>query len=609
MAASLKLLRAVLFLAGLGCLASCSGSSNSNCASVVCQALDSCHDAGVCVAATGACTNPAKADGTPCDDGNPCTGSDRCAAGVCVGESAVTCSPSDACHVAGTCSPQTGACTSPTQTDGTPCGNGFVCSSGLCVVSGGSVLQHHNGELRLGVYVDPTLTKASASTFHVDPTFQAAVTGSVYAQLLYFVGGPGGKDVVVVATEGNDVEALDAATGAAVWSRNLGAPVPLADLPCGDIDPLGVTGTPIIDPAARRIYLDAMTTPDGGTTKRHLVFALSLDDGSTIPGWPVDVSASLSFDGTAFDSSVQNQRGALALAGGTLYVPYGGLAGDCGTYHGWLAGFPAADPSVPGAWATGAAGGGSWAPSGVASDGAALFISTGNTFGASTWQGGEALLRFSAGPVFSGLAADYFAPSDWMALDASDADLGGTGPLLVTVEGATPSGLVLGLGKDGNLYLVDRAGFGGIGGALAAVPVSSSGIINAAASYTTALGTYVVFKGNGVACPAGESGDLTAVRLTPTSPPGAVTAWCAAQNGLGSPMVTTTDGSSEAIVWSLGAEGDERLHGFDGDTGAVVYAGGGSGDVLGTVRRYHTPILAKGRIFVGVDGAVRALVR
>ena len=99
------------------------------------------------------------------------------------------------------------------------------------------------------------------------------------------------------------------------------------------------------------------------------------------------------------------------------------------------------------------------------------------------------------------------------------------------------------------------------------------------------------------------------MRITATAPPGVVTAWCANQHGLGSPMVTTTDGTAEAIVWSLGAEGDQRLHGFDGDTGQVVYAGGGAGDALGSVRRYQTPILAKGRIFVAADGAVRAFVR
>ncbi len=473
-----------------------------------------------------------------------------------------------------------------------------------------SVLEHHNGPRRDGLYVDSTLTRASAPAFHRDPSFAAgSLMGAVRAQPLYFAGGPGGKDVVVAATEQDVVYALDAATGSPIWQRTLGTPVPLASLPCGNIDPLGVTGTPVIDPASRTLYLDAMTTPDAGATKKHLVFALSLDDGSVRSGWPVDVGAAVS-GGTAFDSSVQNQRGALTLLGGTLYVPYGGHWGDCGSYHGWLVGIPVGSPGSARAWSTGATGGGAWAPSGVASDGTSLFLATGNTFGASTWAGGEALLRFASGPIFGGSTADYVAPADWQALDAGDVDLGGTGPVLVDVPGATPSALLAGLGKDGKIYLANRASLGGVGGAATVATVSSGAIINAAAAYTTALGPYLVFKGAGSTCPAGQGGELTAVRIVPGSPPSVVTAWCARQNGTGSPMVTTTDGHAEAIVWSVGAEGDARLHGFDGDTGQVVYAGGGPGDAMpGGAPRFQTPILAKGRLFVGGNGAIHAFTR
>ncbi len=472
-----------------------------------------------------------------------------------------------------------------------------------------SVLEHHNSPRRDGVYIDPTLTKASASTFHIDQTFNGVVQGAVYAQLLYFAGGPGGKDIVIAVTEKNNVVALDASTGAAVWTRNLGTPVPLSQLLCGNIDPLGITGTPVIDPVSRTLFLDAMVTPDNGVTKKHLIFALTLDDGSTLPGWPVDVSASVTFGGIAFDSSVQNQRGALALVNGTVYVPYGGLAGDCGNYHGWLVGVPVENPAAPKAWATGATGGGIWAPGGVASENGSLFAATGNTSGATSWAGGEALLRFSAGPVFSNLTADYFAPSNWQVLDAGDTDIGGSGPVILDVPGSTPVQLLIGLGKDGKIYLVDRHNLGGIGNQVVAAQVATNGIINAAAAYTTSQGTYVVFKGNGSNCPAGQSGNLTAVRIVPGAPPSVTTAWCVQQNGEGSPMVTTTDGHSEAIVWSVGAEGDNRLHGFDGDTGEIVYGGGGAGDVIGLVRRFHVPIIAGGRIYVAGDGAVKAFVR
>src|SRR5207237_64556 len=81
----------------------------------------------------------------------------------------------------------------------------------------------------------------------------------------------------------------------------------------------------------------------------------------------------------------------------------------------------------------------------------------------------------------------------------------------------------------------------------------------------------------------GQNGDLVAVSVQPSS---VHTAWCARQNGLGSPMTTSPDGSTEFIVWSVGAEQDNRLHGFDGLTGAVVFDGGTAGDALGTVRRF-----------------------
>src|SRR5262249_36497974 len=160
-------------------------------------------------------------------------------------------------------------------------------------------------------------------------------------------------------------------------------------LPCGNIDPLGVTGTPTIDLASRILYLDAMTTPDGGITKKHLIFALGVDSGALIPDWPVDVNASASFNGVAFDSSVQNQRGALQLLNDTLYVPYGGHSGDCGSFHGWVVGVPVVTPAAVQAWATRALGGGAWSVSGVATDGISLYVATGNTFHAVNWSDGE----------------------------------------------------------------------------------------------------------------------------------------------------------------------------------------------------------------------------
>src|SRR6185503_16027553 len=131
-----------------------------------------------------------------------------------------------------------------------------------------------------------------------------------------------------------------------------------------EIDPFGITGTPVIDAASRTIFLDAMTTAVGGTTKKHKIFGLSLDDGSTRAGWPVDVST-LTAGTTAFHSQYQSQRAALALVGGTLYVPFGGLNGDCGDYHGWVVAVPIDRPSAPSVFATAAPLSGIWGPGGI----------------------------------------------------------------------------------------------------------------------------------------------------------------------------------------------------------------------------------------------------
>src|SRR5262249_43208476 len=198
------------------------------------------------------------------------------------------------------------------------------------VQSGGvpvDVLQHHLHATRDGSYIDPLITQQAATMTHRDLSFRVSVPGPVYAQPLYVTNGPGGAAAYIVATEQNSVIAIDASDGSQLWQSNLGTPVPRSALNCGNIDPLGITGTPVIDSGARRIFVDAMTTPDAGVTKQHLIYALSLDDGSVTPGWPVDVNT-LSYNGSSFDSGVQNQRGALLVNAGVLYVPYGGHFGD-----------------------------------------------------------------------------------------------------------------------------------------------------------------------------------------------------------------------------------------------------------------------------------------
>jgi hypothetical protein len=481
------------------------------------------------------------------------------------------------------------------------------------VALSGDVLQHHLNGTRDGAYVDPLITRKAAAGIHRDNSFHAAIQGPVYAQPLYVSNGPGGKPALIIVTERNAVIALDGSTGAQVWTKILGSPVPRSLLPCGNIDPLGITGTPVIDASSRTIYVAAMTTPDGGRTKQHLIFALSLNDGTTRPGWPVNVSG-MKYGGLSFNSSVQNQRGALLLNSGVLYVPYGGHWGDCGDYHGWVIAVPVTDPKNATAWATEARGGGVWAPGGIASDGRSVFVATGNTFGARTWMGGEAVIRLGAGAKFSGNAADSFAPSDWKRLDDEDADIGGSGPVLLDVAGATPPKLIVAMGKNGVAYLLNRDDLGGIGKGsgfrgegVQSNRVSSGEIINAAAVYKTASASYVVFetRGRGVGCPS-RSGNLVALRIGASSPPSMAVAWCADNMGGGSPIVTTTDGRSEPIVWTVGTGSSNRLHAYDGEAGELLFAGGGQQEQMSRVQNFQTPIVVNGRIFVAANDQVYA---
>jgi hypothetical protein len=492
---------------------------------------------------------------------------------------------------------------SATGTSGMGGGSAGHGSAGSAPSGTGAVLQYHNHANRDGEYTEPSFSRAAAAKLHRDTTFTATMSGPTYAQPLYFEGGPGGKDLVIVATENNEVTAFDAASGSVAWRKTVAPAGPTGGgpngCPLGNITPLGVTGTPVIDAASRTLFLDAMTT-DG----MHQIFALSLDDGSTKSGWPLDVST-LKAGNLSFNSPAQNQRGALLILNGILYVPYGGHYGDCGDYHGWVVGVPIDNPKAPLAWATRASAGGVWAPGGLASDGTSVFAATGNTMAGPsgmfpafssppTWSDGEAILRLPADLNFTAGNKDYFAAENWMTLDDADNDIGGSGVVLFSVPGATPSELAIALGKDGSAYLVDRQNLGGMGGQIGSpVTVATEAIMQAAAVYTTPTGTFVAMRARGMGCPSG-SGQITALKVAAASPPTLSVAWCAGGTSTGSPMVTTIDGSNESIVWYVAGT---KLVGYNGETGAEVFNGGTTDDAVTSANKWQTPIAAKGRIF------------
>ena len=194
--------------------------------------------------------------------------------------------------------------------------------------------------------------------------WRRSLDGAVYAQPLVISG------LVVAATEGGSIYALNAQSGTVVWRRHIAAPVPLSDLPCGNIDPLGITGTPVYDPASGLVFAVAETT--GGT---HLLAGVSLATGEMKVRREIEPP-----HGTPIATQ---QRPALTLYGGRVYIAFGGLNGDCADYIGAVvsvaaSGLGAVDSySVPTSRE-----GGIWATGGPVVAGNRLLVSVGN--GAST---------------------------------------------------------------------------------------------------------------------------------------------------------------------------------------------------------------------------------
>src|SRR5207248_4713576 len=187
-----------------------------------------------------------------------------------------------------------------------------------------NVTQKNNNLSRDGLYIDSAFTPANAANLVRDLNFDGTVVGNVHAQPLYIEGGPNGP-MVIVATASNNIYALNATTGTVIWQRTDIGPAVTSGLPCGNINPAGTIGTPVVDLASRSLFFDALI---GGSPIKHFIYSLNMDTGATNAGWPVDWHATASYNGVTFTSLVQNERGGLALVNGIVYVAWSGHLGD-----------------------------------------------------------------------------------------------------------------------------------------------------------------------------------------------------------------------------------------------------------------------------------------
>jgi outer membrane protein assembly factor BamB len=283
----------------------------------------------------------------------------------------------------------------------------------------------------------------TAPTGPLQRSWSRTLRGAVYGEPLV-VG-----TTLVVATERNDVYGLAARTGAVRWRVHLGPPQPLSGLPCGNIDPLGITGTPAADPATGSVFVVAETLG-----AHHTLWALDAATGTRRWHRSLDVLAHR-------DRHAEQQRAALLVAHGRVLAAFGGLAGDCGNYVGYVtstatdgqgATYHYAVPTPREA--------GIWTPPGpVLGANGNVYVSAGN--GATTsgrWDHSDSVTELS--PVRL-TRVSAFAPGSWREDNARDLDLGSMAPAMVPAAGR-----IVIAGKRGVVYLL-RPRLGGVGSAVA----------------------------------------------------------------------------------------------------------------------------------------------
>ena len=404
---------------------------------------------------------------------------------------------------------------------------------------------YHQNNSRTGYVADTPdpqkLTRAWSRT----------LDGAVYAEPLVV----GGR--VIVATEGDSFYAFDRQSGKQLWRTHVGTPVPQSTLPCGDIDPLGITGTPVYDPATGLVFAVAEVSGPA-----HMLFGLDVTTGA--------VKIHRSADLSGVNPRAYQQRGALALWKNMVYITYGGLAGDCGDYRGTvLAARTDGTGSLLSFRVPTPREGGIWTPPGPSIDeNGNLYVSVGNGEKTSgSWDHSDSVLRLSSTLQLE----DGFAPVNWRQENDTDADLGSTGPILLS------HGWIYADGKSGLGYVLKASHLGGVGGQTSVVSLCR------AFGGDAAIGSQVF-----VPCTSG----LRSITISST---GRITlGWHASGSLQGSPVV------GGHTVYSLDTQGVLfALNSSSGATRASI--------ALGSCTRFATPTISGRMIFVGTYSGIVAV--
>jgi hypothetical protein len=509
--------------------------------------------------------------------------------------------------------------TATSNTDNTKNGTSIITVTPAATGFAG-VTTWHNDNSRSGLNTTETaLTLANVNTTKFGKLFSCTVEADVYAQPLYVpnvaIASKGTHNVIFVATEKDTLYAFDADTNAnpclPLWQVTLlGSGETALDTTSGDgcvdaVSPdIGITGTPVIDLSTKTLYV-VTTSKISGSAYFQRLHALDVTTGAEKFGGPVPIQATIS--GTSFDPAIHLQRPGLLLQGGAVYIAWASYC-DNGPYHGWVLGYNASsllqvskfndtpNGTLGGIWMSGA---------GPASDESGnVYLITGNgTFDANAGgtDFGDTFLKLTG----SLSVVDWFTPFNEDLLNTGDQDVGGGGSVLLLDNPGGPNAhLLIGGGKEGKLYLVNRDGMGHFNTG------SDSQIVQSFSPTGHGIFATPVFWQNKLYLAPSTSPMSQFVFDATTGKFNTIAAFQSAATFSfpGATPSLSANGTANVILWAIerpSGGGTAVLHAYDASNLSELWnssmAAGGR-DQAGSAVKFTVPTIAHGKVYIGTHG-------